>query len=159
MTDMECPREQEVTEAIATGRWPGLAGSEVAAHTASCDVCRDVVDVARAVFEDAQLARRNAPIPPAGLVWWRAQLRARREVAETVGRPITYVQVLAGSVVAGLLFTMGGLLWPWLRASASWIDSLTTATEVGRLWVPFALAVGAWLVLAPVLLLLMLSDD
>ena len=61
--------------------------------------------------------------------------------------------------LAGWLFTLGGLLWPWLRASVEWIDLVSRTAEMGRLWVPVALAVGAWLVLGPVLLLLVLSDD
>ena len=93
------------------------------------------------------------------MVWWRAELRARREVAERAARPITYVQAVAGSVAACLLFTLGGLLWPWFRASATFVDQLTAAADLGQPWVPFVLAVGAWLVLAPVLLVLALSDD
>jgi hypothetical protein len=30
---------------------------------------------------------------------------------------------------------------------------------MGRFWVPIGLAVGAWLILAPVLMLIVLSDD
>lgn len=54
---------------------------------------------------------------------------------------------------------MGGLLWPWMRASFGLIDDLTRFADLGRPWVPFALAFGGWLVVAPVLLVLALSDD
>jgi hypothetical protein len=62
-------------------------------------------------------------------------------------------------VAAGLFFALGGLLWPWLRASIQWIDAVSRLADVGTLWVPFALAVGGWLVVAPLLLLLILSEE
>jgi predicted anti-sigma-YlaC factor YlaD len=159
MTSFECPREVEVAEAAAAGNWHGTTGNELLSHVAACETCRDLFEVAGAVREDFDRARRDAPIPPAGLVWWRAQLRARREGAEAAARPITYVQVITASLAAAMLFTLGGLLWPWLRASFGAIDDLTRVADVGRPWLPLALAVGGWLVLAPVLLLLALSDD
>jgi hypothetical protein len=54
---------------------------------------------------------------------------------------------------------LGGLLWPWLRASIQWIDAASRLADVGTLWVPLALAVGGWLVVAPLLLLLVLSEE
>ena len=159
MMPAECPYERDVVDAVTTDGWRGGPRADLVAHVAACEVCRDVVVVARAVRGDYDRAAAEARVPPAGLVWWRAQLRARREGAETAGRPITYVQVFAGSVAAGLLFMLGGLLWPWLRASVGVIDSFASLAELGRPWVPFALAVGGWLILAPLLLVLALSDD
>jgi hypothetical protein len=51
------------------------------------------------------------------------------------------------------------LLWPSLRASITWIDQVSQAVDIGRFWLPATLAVGASLVLAPVLLLFVLLDD
>ena len=159
MSDIECVRESEVLELIVVGRWPDSAPAELMAHAVSCGICGELTTVAVAVRDEANRSRAEARVPSAGLVWWRAQLRARQERAEAAGRPITFVHG-AGAVVAGIvLFTLGGLLWPWLRASVAWIEGFSQAADVGRLWVPLMLAFGVWLVLGPVLLLVALSDD
>ena len=159
MNETDCLHEEDVADAVMSGRWPGGCDAELVAHAASCAICDDVIAVAGALCEDASQACAVARIPPAGLMWWRAQLRARHDVAESAGRPITYIQAGAGAVAAGLFFALGGLLWPWLRASIEWIDLVSRTAEIGRFWVPIGLAVGAWLVLAPVLMLIVLSDD
>jgi hypothetical protein len=159
MTEVECPREHELLETIAAGRWPDATDATLMAHVPSCTVCSEMVLVAGALRGNYDHVCAAAHVPPAGLVWWRAQLRARREIAGTAARPITYAHALTGAVAAGLFFTLGGLLWPWLRASLDWIDAASRLADVGRLWVPFALAVGAWLILAPVVLFLVLSEE
>ncbi len=159
MTEVECPREPELVETIADGRWPGATDPALASHVSSCAVCSEVVLVAGALRSDYESECATAHVPPAGLVWWRAQLRARRQLAGTAARPITYAHAFTGAVAAGLFFTLGGLLWPWLRASLDWIDAASRLADVGRLWVPFGLAVGAWLILAPVVLFLVLSEE
>ena len=159
MSDIECVREDEVLELIAVGRWPDSAPAELVAHAASCEICGDLMAVAGALRDDSDRARAEARVPSAGLVWWRAQLRARQQGAEAAGRPMTYVHAVGALVAGALLFTLGGLLWPWLRASIGWIDGFSQTADVGRLWVPLMLAFGVWLVLAPVLLLVALSND
>ena len=47
----ECVREAEVLEAVAFGRWPERCG-DLAAHVASCEICADLVEVARALHDD-----------------------------------------------------------------------------------------------------------
>jgi hypothetical protein len=155
----ECAHEQQVVESIIEGRWPHASDAALVAHAAECFVCADVIAVASAIRDDYDCARATVNVPPAGLVWWRAQLRARQQIAETATRPITYVHALTGAVGAGLFFALGGLLWPWLRASIQWVDSASRLADVGTLWVPLALAVGGWLVVAPLLLLLVLSAE
>jgi hypothetical protein len=155
----ECPHEHEVVEAIIDGRWPHASEAALVAHAAACMICGEVIAVASAMRADFEHARAAVNVPPAGLVWWRAQLRARRQMAETATRPITCVHALTGAVGAGLFFALGGLLWPWLRASIQWIASASRLADVGALWVPLALAVGGWLVVAPLLLLLVLSAE
>ena len=159
MTDMECVHEHDVLDLIAGGRWPQAAGADLVGHAASCAVCGDLAAVAAAIRTDSEQARAAARVPSSGLVWWRAQLRVRQESAETAARPIAFVHAAGALVAAVLLFTLGGLLWPWLRASVGWLEGLSQAAEVGRLWVPLALAFGVWIVVGPVLLLVALSDD
>jgi anti-sigma factor RsiW len=155
----ECAREVDTIDAITSGAWPAACAAELKAHIASCAVCREAAGVAAAIRDDCQSASVEVRVPSAGLVWWRAQLRARHEVAETAGRPITYAQAVAAAVAAALLFVLGGLLWPWLQASFVWIDRVSQAIDLGRFWLPLALMLGASLVLAPLVLFFVLSDD
>jgi hypothetical protein len=155
----ECPREADVVEAAARGLWSDSRSAELAEHIRSCPVCRDVADVSEAIQRECDQARHDARLPSAGLVWWRAQLRVRQERAAAAGRPITVAQAAAVAVAALFLFTLGGLLWPSLRASVTWIDELSQAVDMGRFWWPAVLTVGASLILAPVVLLVVLSDD
>lgn len=159
MTDLECPLEHEVAEAIEAGRWPTACGADLVSHASSCGVCRDVAAVAGAIHDDYERLRAAAPLPSAGLVWWRAQLRSRHQSVETAGRAITWAQGAGGLLAAGVLFVLGGLLWPQVEASAATIGRITLAAGMGGLWLPIALAAGAWVVLAPVVLLVVLSDD
>lgn len=155
----ECPREGDVVEAFTAGRWPAGNAAELVAHVACCAICGDVVVVAGAIQDEYASTRASAQVPSAGLVWWRAPLRARQRVAETAGRPITYVHAAAAVLAACLLFTLGGLFWPWLRASVAWIDQVSHVVDMGHVWPPLTLAIGAWLILAPVVFLFALSDD
>ncbi len=155
----ECPREADVLDAVSRGTWPDARTDDLAAHAAACAICRDVAEIAGAVRRDYEAARLEAQLPSAGLVWWRAQLRARQEGAAAADRPITIAQAAAGTAAAIVLFSLGGLLWPSLRESIAWIDRLSHSVELGQFWLPAALALGAGLIVAPVVLLFVLSDD
>ena len=64
-----------------------------------------------------------AALPDPGIVWWRAQLRARREAAVAAGRPITGVQVLAAACALAVLVGYFQNASTWFRAA---FTSLTT---------------------------------
>jgi hypothetical protein len=114
----ECEREQDVLDAAATGRWPDRADGDLRAHVASCAICADVAEIAPLLIEDRDAAWEEAAVPPPGAVWWRSQLRVRREAAEQAARPVVLVQ-RAALVYAGMtLFALGVLLGPWVRAWA-----------------------------------------
>ena len=165
----DCTRETEIVEAIGFGRWPDHC-PELAAHAASCDVCRDVVEVARALHADCQTLCREAQPPAAGMVWWRATIRARAEAARTVTQPISVVQGIAGASIVGAaagLVTVGWQSRHWAarlgefaieaenRGSAIAAASALAANHS----LPILLAVAAGLVLAPLALYLALADD
>jgi hypothetical protein len=110
-------------------------------------------------------------IPGAGQVWWRAAARARLEAAQTAGRPLTWLHGVAGACAAGLAVALLGFAWPVVRQSAAWIgeqlsrvdpQSAELAELVGVVIVrslPFAAVAAACLVLAPLALFLVLSDE
>src|SRR6185295_10024077 len=84
------------------------------AHAAECDICRDVVTVAVAIREDDFCARHEinaARLPSAGLVWWRATIRARAEATRVAERPMTVAQGIAGAATVGLACGLAGVAW------------------------------------------------
>jgi hypothetical protein len=115
-----CDRETELVEALTSGRWPGACGEDLRRHAASCAVCADVVLVAQALGQESALARVEMALPTAGLVWWKAQMRARREAAERAAQPIAIVEGLAW--VSGVLCLLGTAIWQrsWIEEWLSW---------------------------------------
>jgi len=128
VTFAECPREQEVIDALTSTQWPDQCGQELRAHVAVCEGCRDLVAIVAPVGEAWLEARADAHVPASGMVWWRAQMRARREAARTAARPITVVQAIAG--VVALVLTVGtlALLSPWVAASFATSFSMFSLT-------------------------------
>ena len=53
--------------------------------------------------------------PAAGLVWWRAELRARHDAVRTAARPMIVMQALALACAGGGAVALWQLLTPWLR--------------------------------------------
>jgi hypothetical protein len=161
---IDCPRETEVFEAIAFGRLTGAAEPELTAHAASCAVCRDLVLVARALHDDREAACREAHPPTAGMVWWRATIRARAEAAHTAMQPITVLQGIAGACVAGATAALATIAWRSADAAGRLGDLFSYfAVERGGFGFEHALIVlvglVACLVLAPLALYITLADD
>jgi len=94
----------------------------------------------------------EANVPSAGQVWWRAQVRARAEAAEAAARPLFVAQALACAAVVGLLVALVTWLWP----AGGWHFVATAPSELSlTTWV----AIGAWVVIAPVALYLVFARD
>src|SRR5579862_9010241 len=110
----ECIREHEVVEVVTSGRWPEACDPELRAHALSCPVCKDVAFVATALHEEREAAVASAGVPSAGLVWWRAELRARREAVRAAERPMTLVQSLAAASTAGVVVALAGGMLPFV---------------------------------------------
>jgi hypothetical protein len=161
---IECPREQEIVDAIGFGRWG--ADAELIAHAGRCAICGEVVEVARALHDDRAVLMREAHPPTAGMVWWRATIRARAEAAHTAMQPITLVQGVAGASVAGATAALVTLAWRWMEP-ADRIGNLLSRLALDRGAAPFTIehalvaviAVAACLVLAPLALYFTLADD
>ena len=95
MSAVECTREIDVVEAITNGRWPAGAPEDLQLHAASCPVCTDVVRVALALTQDRSAALETVRVPSAGLVWWRSEMRARRDAVNKATRPLRIVECVA----------------------------------------------------------------
>ena len=125
MKPIECEFEAEALAAALESRWPDRADAELREHVAGCAICADVIAVASAVamaVEDGrEQVRAHALIPDSGAVWWRAQLRARREAAEAAARPITAAQLVAFAAAMGLLGACFGATSTWFQSAFGWI--------------------------------------
>jgi len=166
----ECPREADAFEAVAFGRWPAHVTRELLAHVAGCPICRDVVDVAAPLQDERRRLMRAADPPGAGVVWWRATIRARAEAARTAMQPITMWQAIAATSIGAVALALIAASWRSGAANLLGADLLARFTIARGDAAAFAgfgadhafiivAGVAACLVLAPVALYLALPDE
>ena len=118
----QCDREQAVLDALTSGRWATPWGEGIRQHAASCARCSEVVLIAEALRREEQLA--EVRLPSAGLVWWKAQLAARRAAERRAAQPIALVERVAQAVGALSAFGIG--VWQWPRI-ANWLGGAKVA--------------------------------
>jgi hypothetical protein len=165
MTPPDCGREADVLDAIAAHRWPGRVEPELRAHVAGCESCADVAEVASAIGMDYDAALgETVVLPPAHLVWLRAQARARAAAARQAARPVAVMQALGFASATGLVSLAIGFVAYWVWARSEWLLAMPTIDSIGLDSMGFAirgtlLAIGLWLVLAPVAVYLVASDE
>jgi hypothetical protein len=113
----DCSREPDLIDALTTDQWPDRCDEDLKGHVAACESCRDLIAVLAPLNEAWAGSRADAHVPASGMVWWRAQMRARQEAARAASRPITVVQVIA--MLAGAAVIVAGLvvISPWLASS------------------------------------------
>jgi hypothetical protein len=182
MMRIECPHEQDTLDALASRRLPGRATPELLAHLESCEICRDLAAVVAAMQE---VCDDEAPsvAPSAATVWWRAQLRAQREASRKAAVPIRIAQVAAVVVALVTIAALQPLVPSWrpalsfdISALTAWVPELPSISfnwpstdELPPLtldtirhisgWWWLALAIGAWVVVAPLALYFARTDD
>ena len=165
---LECRREQDVMDAIGAARWPDRCDDELRRHVAGCEVCADLAEVFGPVAAERDEAWDEARVPPATLVWWRAQLRARDEALRAATRPLTAVYAIAlvffGALVGGAVVAMLPRLRAWSSAAVTSFQ-WPTAARLGEIVAPLAgstmalLVAGTWLLLAPLAIWLVVRED
>lgn len=144
----ECEREQEVLEMVRSGRPWQACDAELCEHVAACPLCADLVTVASALLTGHDEAFRSASVPSSGLVWWRAQRRARQEAAQTAARVATAIQAIA--LLCGVALVIG----------AFGLETMTTPLTTLAKWaVPLIVSMAVWLALAPVALYVALNGE
>jgi hypothetical protein len=116
----ECAREQDVLDAIQAGRWSDDHEDEGREHARRCNVCADLGRVAGALSEESS-ELQDVRVPPAGVVWWKAQRRARQEAARAAAQPIRTAQWLAAAAAAGVAAAAVGIASPWARGWTAWV--------------------------------------
>lgn len=166
----ECAHEQDVLDALAAQRWPARCEASLRAHVNECALCADLVVVAAALLEDQESAWTEARVPPATVVWWRAQARAREEAARAAARPLAFIQGVAASMALWLAIAIcRALPWPsledWRRRLADLVPSIAFRLpdlSAVMTFLPAALLIlvlAAWLMLAPVAIYFAVHDE
>ncbi len=161
MNDIECPRESDVLDAVASARWPHRVPRELADHVASCAICADVVTVAEAMRADHDAVWPQADLPSPGQVWWRAEMRARQEAIRKASRPVTIAQGVAALLTLAVAVMTGWLASAWIRQQTPAFDfaSMSARALTSPLAVSLVVALCALVVITPVALYLVLSDE
>jgi hypothetical protein len=165
---LTCEHEGDLLDALAARRWPDRADAALRDHVSSCTVCADVAVVAAAFFADGD-SEPAAPLPPASVVWWKAQIRARQDAARLASRPILLVQAVATMCAAAAALALAPSAAAWVRGIVAGMGATgwwSVPHDVSLGWLlgvaayvslPI-LAVGVWIVLAPVLVYLALDE-
>jgi hypothetical protein len=102
-------------------------------------------EIATLIQEDYAQARQEARVPPAQIIWLRAEMRAREEATRRVIRPIVVGQAVGIAALAGLLVALLS------RISLAQLPQIPLAVV--------EVVLGSWLLLAPIALYLALSRD
>jgi hypothetical protein len=135
---IECEFEADVLSAVLQSRWPERVDDALRKHVKTCEICSDVAAVAGAM-ECAREETAPHALPESGLVWWKAQMRARREALETVARPITAVQVVAFACAMVLTGACIGATSSWFQASLKWAGAQISGFDLNT-FIPYATA-------------------
>ena len=85
-----------------------------------CPSCAEIAAIARAFADDRNTLVREAHVPSSAIVWWRAQMRSRREAAEVAAQPITWAQGLALACAVGILVAAVGFFSPTFMKALEW---------------------------------------
>jgi hypothetical protein len=125
----QCEHEMRVIKSARTGFW----GADLQEHVASCPACSEAAFAARVLNEMRAVDEAEARIPDSGLMWWKAQLLAKREAGEHATRPISLVERFA--YVLGAVCAIGVCVLRW-QAIRGWLASLgSTGWTTGSAYV------------------------
>jgi ABC-type multidrug transport system permease subunit len=83
--------------------------------------------VGEAMSVEMARASAEAQPPSSAIVWWRAQMRARREAAELAEKPITIVHALSIAAGLGLMLSVIGYAIAGVKGSTAWLTGLWTS--------------------------------
>ena len=86
-----CEFEPVVLRAVRLG----VADSDLREHAAACADCGELLEIAGMLATDRREAMREAPLPGAGALWFKMQLRARRETVRRSSRATAAIQGLS----------------------------------------------------------------
>jgi hypothetical protein len=100
-----CAREPEILAALACGEW----NEDLRAHMETCPECREAQQV-WTYLAALRAEHEAAPLPAPGLIWWRAQLAAKRKQAEESVVAINLANKTAAALTLALV-CFAAILW------------------------------------------------
>jgi hypothetical protein len=106
MTEHDCERSNELIATLGDGPFT----DDQLVHIHNCPLCQDSILVYRYLAEPGFVPDLGEALPPAGQIWWRAQIRERQTLAKRSVVPIDIVQTV-GLAAAIVLFTICFVLW------------------------------------------------
>ncbi|HLV96400.1 MAG TPA: hypothetical protein VKS44_14505 [Candidatus Acidoferrales bacterium] len=115
-----CKEEMRVIKSARTGFWD----ADLEQHVATCAVCSEAAATARLLNEMRATDEAECRIPDSGLMWWKAQLLAKREAGERATQPISVVERFAYAL--GAVCAIGVCAWQW-QALRDWLISVGTS--------------------------------
>jgi hypothetical protein len=172
MTRRMCEHEPAVAEAVMGRRWPEGCAGDLRDHAVSCEVCREVVQVAallREEYDEARdaISRRDVPLPSAGQIWWRAAVHARADAARAAARPLVWGYGGAAACLLGLMAAGVSMAWPAVvpffdrcgALAARLAPAVDMVLAALRAQLPIVVAVVACLIAAPIGLYFALREE
>lgn len=130
----ECPWESKIAIAVADGSLP----EDLVLHLVGCPVCREAHTIA---WKMRQIASGLAeePGPSAASMWWRLNLRLRRERARQAEKPLVWMRRIF-YVVIGLTAPLELRLMPDLSGRTAVVGLVALSAVV----LPVSIALLTW---------------
>jgi len=125
---LKCSHHEEVRTLLMQGHWPEACAEDLREHVAACRECSEMVLVTTAMRKAREVSAGRARLEPAGLIWWRAQLRKRQAAMETVRRPIWGAQIFA--IAMTLSVALGVVGWA-AREGEGWRGWFAALSRIG----------------------------
>jgi hypothetical protein len=110
-----CEKEPLILEAVHSGLWD----EKLCEHASDCENCTDAAATTLFLQQIDRSGLAGASLPGAGQMWWKAQLRARRDAIKCAARPISLAQSTA--LLFAALSMVGVCIWEWTFLR-NWID-------------------------------------
>jgi len=140
MNGAQCHRENELLDALGHG----FVGAELSTHIAECPACSELKLVAAALLDERAEAIAEAPVPGAGTMWWRMQLRRRQEAQAAARRSLVAGQAMTLAVALALAVSFFG------AAAAAELREAFAAVRISTPMLIVAGVLGAWALGAPI---------
>lgn len=93
-----CDYENGVVKVLNSG----FITEEIKTHLASCANCREAAKIVKFFRHNLIKESKSKPLPAAGLIWWKSQLREKQRNAVRISQPMAIVQAVSIAIFIGL---------------------------------------------------------
>jgi hypothetical protein len=127
MNQSVCKREPEILQAVRHGD----ASPDLVAHIRTCPACSELWLVARFLQDETLAVHEVSALPDPGLIWRKAQARAREQALAKATLPIRIMRTCA---IVLAIFGMPWLISP-LSHAPGWLHELGFGRfSLNQLW-------------------------